>query len=644
MSRFTGHTSRLTGHTCRRSARGAVVVAIPAVLLYLFSSLFLWTPVVRAAIHGQGVGTVIKNWYLADQLSYLSISSNVAAGHPAYVEPFTMTGSSIYPSGYYWFLGLFEKLFDVNAFTAWNVVGFTMTIGLMCVVGFWAARTSGNRWGWLFGPVPLVIGTFEWYFTGTWRHKYGGFQAIMWPPFAILNNPGAELCTLTITAFAIWLLMSAFARTGAISVKRAAIAGALAGGCLNIHSYVPLLCIAVMSAMLLLSQVVSDGTLKNALWAAISSAGGFSIAASGIIGTPLARFAAILVGILLPLVVVTRWRARTFKAIIALYGLAIFCGLPLLLRIANQARDKSSFFYQRQHLYDGLDVALPLRPVLVRELPVFILTGLTLVFLWKRRSETKYWMITIGSMLVMSTLLLFSSHWGFNQEPYRFFPYQMVLLIAVAGPWLFTKFTGKTDAAARVLVVVTALLTIPTSGAFYKDTNTLTLGVSSGEQKTYRDIATHLPRKGSVLIDSCISKKLFKVFTSARTTDLNIGLGKPLLDKQVDTVLISQKAGVLVDDAALHSANVTSFLTMNYCSGPNEIALRARFGDPIVVKAADPAYCSLPLDMSYSLYNVKPDSNSAAIHYAPLKDDALPQMAFKPGVSPSQKCGTFYLN
>ena len=149
-------------------ARTAAVV-LSCIPLYLLASNLIWHAIFVGIKNGGAPGNLMKNWYLGDQLSYLSITSNVSAGRAAYTEPIMLDGQSIYPSGYYWLLGIVAKVLGWNPFQAWNIVGFAVLIALMVVAGYWGARLSRNQLGWFLGPLPVVIGTLEWWSSSSWR-------------------------------------------------------------------------------------------------------------------------------------------------------------------------------------------------------------------------------------------------------------------------------------------------------------------------------------------------------------------------------------------------------------------------------------------------------------------------------------------
>ena len=97
----------------------------------------LWGPVVRA-LPDYAISAFVKDYYLRDQFAYLAIARNASVGTSAFVEPFTATGSSIYPSAYYWTLGELARAADTTVFSAWNLVGMAVTLALLAMATGWA--------------------------------------------------------------------------------------------------------------------------------------------------------------------------------------------------------------------------------------------------------------------------------------------------------------------------------------------------------------------------------------------------------------------------------------------------------------------------------------------------------------------------
>ena len=93
----------------------------------------LWGPVVRSSASGDSLSLCIKNYYAADQYSVLAIARNVQDGKSPYLEPYSASGHSVYPSEYYRLLGLVARAADTTVLWSWNVVGFIVSCALLAV-------------------------------------------------------------------------------------------------------------------------------------------------------------------------------------------------------------------------------------------------------------------------------------------------------------------------------------------------------------------------------------------------------------------------------------------------------------------------------------------------------------------------------
>src|SRR5262249_15446061 len=122
-------------------------LVISCVVLLTLSVFVAWHPIISTLIDGGSLNDSIKDYFLGDQLTYTSISQNVAAGHGSHNAPLTLTGHSIYPSGYYYLLGLFAHWTHTPVFFAANVIGITRTACLVIAGALIGKTLSNNRWG-----------------------------------------------------------------------------------------------------------------------------------------------------------------------------------------------------------------------------------------------------------------------------------------------------------------------------------------------------------------------------------------------------------------------------------------------------------------------------------------------------------------
>lgn len=137
----------------------AIFAVVTAAVTMTIGLWVLWHPLLHALADGLHPAEVLKDYYLPDQLSYLAIVADVRHGYFATVEPFTVTGRSIYPSLYYVVVGKIARALHLEVLTAWNLIGMIVSFALMSTCGAISAVLSRRSNLFAAGPVALLIGT-----------------------------------------------------------------------------------------------------------------------------------------------------------------------------------------------------------------------------------------------------------------------------------------------------------------------------------------------------------------------------------------------------------------------------------------------------------------------------------------------------
>ena len=99
--------------------------------------------IVMGPIMGSDPWTGFRLYFVNDQLSYARIATNVANGGPWFSEPFTHTGTSYYPSLWYFTIGLFSAATGLYVPTGWTLLG----VGLVSVTIALSQSPHGNSAG-----------------------------------------------------------------------------------------------------------------------------------------------------------------------------------------------------------------------------------------------------------------------------------------------------------------------------------------------------------------------------------------------------------------------------------------------------------------------------------------------------------------
>lgn len=438
---------------------GAAATTLAAVLMHLWiqaGGSLSW--------RGYVVGD-FRNYYIGDQLSYLGIVANVADGHGAATEPFTLTGSNYYPRGYYVALGWVCRLVDVSPATAWLVVGLAVQCLLIAGISLTTVLLSRRWWTGIVGFVPFVIGTGSWLMgDGDWLTALSG-HAVLWPPAAVLYTLNGESVALSIGALAILALILVLAKRlqgRAASIACFAAFGAV-GSLANVQTYgflVSVFMIAIGGAAL--------GLLRSRSVAATA----LTLAAAGLlpmVGTWAARdigqLAALALGLLpaLPgLWVLMRSSLRRTMALVATFAAAaspqfISTGVGFLRQDEFLLYREGSSQFLGVPLREGVWCAGALLPALV----LLLVLGV--------RYRKPVWIV--APVAVSATWLLVASndHWGANQEPYRMWLDVLVLASVITIPvtvWaLISVFQRSGKVVVEPAVLATATATATARGA-----------------------------------------------------------------------------------------------------------------------------------------------------------------------------------
>lgn len=592
----------MSARVVRRAAALLVAAAGWATCLWV-----LWGPVLRRLDNGASVNGFLKDYYLSDQFAYMSVARNIQDGLAVFVEPYTLSGSSIAPSAYYWVLGTTANLADLTIFGAWNAVGIAVTLLLLGMATAWSVWTRPAGLAWCVAPAGLLTGTLLWWTTdGGWMAKYGD-HAVLWAPTASLFSPGAEGPGLVLSGLALLALAAALSSSGRRALLLAGTAGLLLGLVLETQTYV---------AMFTATAMVFTACAHEALVRPGRRWMGSLIAAVGVLlitfallsgGGAVAKLL-MLLGMCSAFLVARRaWRQEHWREAAALVLGAGAAGSLLLVRIGRQALDPDSFFYVRQELALDRRLALPPEQVLLQFLPTWLLVALAVVYIARRDTSGRRaaWLASLVGLSTGGALLVFNESWNFNTEPYRFLPYATVLLPVAAVPALYAAVVdgGWTWRGAGVGVIAAAVLTIPTTLSFMETTRDRIFAPSAQERAAYGEI---MARSGGELtaFDSCFRAELVKVVAGGRVLTMNRGLAIPERYETALGLIERLAKGRLPRTEALRDYGIDWLVSTNHCDGIPASLLRDRFGSPIRIPLRNAAAVGAPPDLTYEMYSV----------------------------------------
>ncbi|MBI2684561.1 MAG: hypothetical protein HYX33_04095 [Actinobacteria bacterium] len=570
----------------------------------------LWRPVIGALVDGYEISSIVKNYYMGDQFAYMAIASNVEHGYSAYVEPYTRTGSSIFPGGYAWLLGIGARIFG-GVFAAWNILGVAATSSVAILALLWArwAVPSGEpgSWGWLLFPIPFFAGTFQWMTGDGWIRPYGE-QAVLWQPAGILFSPGSEVPALVLSLACILALVRMLEASGHPRVLLAAIAGLAGGLTVDFQTYVAMFTALVAAGILFFDEAFGYRSARWRFgWLAV-----FLTLGLAMVWTPsspsVLRLLVVLAVVSASVVLSKDWRRRLGLPAAVLTMSALVAASPLLIRITAQALDDQSFFYIRQAAGAGRDLSLPPLPVLLQFLPTWVLAGVGIAVLGRsgRGTRDRCWIAALTAIGVATAAMAFNQVWGLNQEPYRFLPYGVLLLGVCSVPILGRLVTtgGGSGRLTAGVLLLGFVLTIPTTIAFSNGTRAL-LPFPASERRAYEAVSATLPPRGLTLLDRCFGAPpgLFKAATGASVVGLNAGLALPADPEALSAAAAFGGDGMPATTGTLLRAGVSRFVTHNYCRS-DFARIRERFGEPVASVAPPSTIEGAPADLTYLVFKV----------------------------------------
>jgi hypothetical protein len=568
----------------------------------------LWGPVIADRAGGGALRLCTKNFYAPDQYAVLGIARLAQDGMSVYHEPYTATGTSVYPSEYYRLLGMTADATGTTVIWAWNVVGFVVSLALIALSVAFARRLAPGTRAWVLAPAPFLLGTLYWWGTGGWLYAWN--RGIIWPPVASLYSPGAEGPAVFTAGVALLLLVVAIGRgrSRRTSLLLGAGGGIAAGLTLHLHANVVVFCVLAVALMMLWDVLLVATRRRRTLIAA----GALALVVASVLtpsGGVAVRTTVLLAGIAAVALTDARWRRECGPAVAAWAAGAVFASLPLSARLASETLAGNGYFYERQDSVAAAALDLPVVSVLGLMAPLWVLAAAAVVRLTRDPERVvPGWTALVAGLASATLLLTFAGRLGTEGlEWHRFLIYGGVLTSMAAFPalWLmFTESAGRAGRSAAIGVAALLAATLPTTFAFAADQRGAVTCTPPQEAEAFQEIG-RLARDRVVLLDQCFPPGPIRVLSGARIVHYNAGIALPGDRDGMDGALANITAGELPDPALLQRAGATAFLTNNFCGGvaPEEIA--SRLGRPYArVTLRDSEVLGFPAPLIYALYAI----------------------------------------
>lgn len=565
------------------------LAVVLAVLLYLV------TQVGMLVIRGGDVVRSFRDYFVYDQLSYLSMVANFTRGDFASVEPFTETGRNTYPHLYYIVLGAFGHLTGLGPVESWNIVGTALQAALVAAIGIACIRVSGRAWTGVLGFAPLLLGTFAWtQGPGHWFWQMSS-HAVLWGPFGVLFTLNGEAAAVSVAGIAFLGALVPFLRGS--SRRRRLIAmtvmAVVVGGLLNVHVY-SFLAAVFLSSYVVAAYAVLDRPRRRLLVVSVAlvpASLGLAVVVAGTVG-PLPAF---VVGLLptIPglLAAIGRTRGRALLPM----GAALAATLPQVVTTVLASAAGDPFLSYRVASSRDLGVALPLGPIagaaLIVPLVVILVAGI-------RARRTLWTAYAAGAMLAWAVTST-NDLWSANQEPYRLWMDAFLLIAVTIVPVLLDVAartlrgrTANADADAgpaeadvparaprrtrRLVAACTALIVViwATSaldwGRFFSAGSELTqITFAEPRDRAIADV-TAGAADGSVVAGACLDPQIVKIDSGRSVAHYNLGMAWPADRDAVDSALAALSAG-RVDAAATERAGIRWYLALSDCAADADV-------------------------------------------------------------------------
>lgn len=592
----------------------AVVVFTGAAFVY-----FCWHPLVgTGGIRWSAVKAVPPpvEFVVGDHLAYQAIARNAQEGGSVFVEPFTGLGTSIYPSGYYWFIGTVADQTGLNIQQVWNTLGVLIAIGLVIAAGLWARWALPGRLAWAAAVAPLLVGTLGWWVDRQWLGLFHDSTVALWAPYVLIAMGGGEAFSMFLLTLALLALVGALTANGHRRVLLAGLAGVGFGLLFHTHAYTSIFGIYLCIAVLFVTETLERrARLWCTAWSAVLLACAVAFSLDIIDLQPTSRLAALAFLAVIAVATHPGWLARTWQTALAIGVPLVVIASPVALRLLHAAAEQDGFFSSRQQASIDRNLAFPPSALLFYQLPIWALAIATIIGLSHRDLHQDrrrlIWLAVVVALALVTALLTLNHLWGVDQEPYRFLPYGSLLIAITCMPWLWEVLTAHARRPKALAAPVIALLcaTVPTTVAYSRaNAHATPLDPIADERSAYASVTKHVDNQ-LTLFDSCFWPELARVTGGPHTATFQPGLADPpAADKIAEVRHLVLDAHTLPPTSLLRDAGVKWFVTHDRCAGVPQVQIRRAFGAPqFTFPLPGAERFGYSATTRYRLYRVRPE-------------------------------------
>lgn len=552
--------------TAIRARVGVFAAAVVAVLAYAVAMLL---PVLTSA---PGPLRSLRTAFWHDQLGYLSIVANTAAGDYGVVEPMTLTGVNHYPRTYYVSVGAIAQLFHLEPVVAWNLVSILLQLGAVAALAVTMSLLARRWWAGMFAPAPYLVGTLSFLTAGEWRTPLDS-HAVLWGPFGVIFSNNAETAGLSV----IVIVMSAIALVWLRPVRRWAritvsLIGAAALGMLSgFQTY------SFLTAVYLFATILAVIFLWRARWwwwAASGAALVIVFVAGPLLADRAGQLPTLVFGLLFTVPGLILGLIRT-RGMLAVYGgvLAVTAAPPILWTVSGIVGGDPFLTYRVASNHE-LGVVHP--ATFVASLPVVLPVLLLLLIAFRRRDRIAAPLLVAAALC--AAVLALNDQWGANAEPYRFW-IDMFLLSGVVAAIAACVMAGtppdepatrpvrigiQAGAAVCAVVYVLSLADVVAfaTDPLMTDTWNPTASREQAIELAARTAGADAP--GLIATDSCVDPRTTKITSQQAIAYYYLGMAWPA---EVDALggLVEGRLEGSIDGADVAASDTRWLLTDSVC-------------------------------------------------------------------------------
>lgn len=541
--------------------------------------------VVRPVLTSQpGPLRSLRTAYWYDQLGYLSIVSDAAAGQLGAVEPMTLTGVNHYPRSYYLLVGQIARVLGIEPATAWNLTSIVLQFAAVIVLSVVLAALSRRLWLGALAPAPFLTGTLSVVTNGGAWFRSLDSHAVLWGPYGALFSNNAETSALCLIVIVLAVLAAVWLRP----VGRRWRVGASVGGAIVLGLLSGFQTYSFLTGIYVVAAVIAAIALSRSRWwwTAVSALGIVVVLLAGPLVAQLGGQLATLVFGLLPLVpglLRGIWLSR--GAFLAYGALTASAAAPPILWTVSGVLGGDPFLSYRTGSNVGLGVIHG--GTLIASAPM-VLVYAALIWASLRARDRTAAAALIGTAVIAAYLSI-NDLWGANAEPYRFWTNCLFIGGAVAvivlarliarspsshrppGPSEAPRARRRPVAllalAATACVLYTASLADVVAFA-NDDRMSATWNPDAPRERAIAAAAeVTLGSTSLVVTDQCVDPSTTKVLAPAAIAHYYLGMAWPAAVDEV-TALMAARAAGMIDAGVVRAAGAGWLISDSDCATP----------------------------------------------------------------------------